>query len=52
MVEKPLVALSTVAVLVVGFAVCLVSAVQLLSPRSMPFGVTGSSPVVESVQDE
>ncbi len=50
MIKKSVVALGTVAVLVVVFAVCLVSAVQLLAPRSMPFGVVGSSPVVEAVQ--
>jgi len=32
--------------------VCLVSAVQLLVPRDMPFGVTASSPVVDAVQQE
>jgi hypothetical protein len=52
MVKKPVVALVTVAVLVVVFAVCLVSAVQLLAPRDMPFGVTASSPVVDTVQQE
>ena len=34
------------------FAVCLVSAVQLLAPRDMPFGITESSPVVDAVQQE
>ncbi len=52
MVKKTVVALVTVAVLVVVFAVSLVSAVQLLAPRDMPFGVTASSPVVDSVQQE
>lgn len=52
MVKKNVVALATVAVLVVVFAVSLVSAVQLLAPRDMPFGVTASSPVVDSVQQE
>lgn len=52
MVKKPVVALVTVAVLVIVFAVSLVSAVQLLAPRDMPFGVTASSPVVDSVQQE
>ena len=46
------VALATVGVLVIVFAVCLVSAVQLLAPREMPFGVTGPSPVVDAVQQE
>lgn len=48
--RQSLVALGTVTILVVVFAVCLVSAVQLLFPRDMAFGVTGSSPVVEAVQ--
>ena len=52
MVRKHLVALGTVAVLVAIFAVCLVSALQLLAPREMPFGVTGPSPVVTAVQKE
>ncbi len=47
-----MIALSTVAVLVVVFGVCLVSAVQLLAPRDMAFGVTASSPVVDAVQQE
>ena len=46
MAKKYLVALITVGVIVVIFAVCLISAVQLLAPREMPFGVTGPSPVV------
>lgn len=50
--RKAVVALATVGVLVVLFAVCLVSAVQLLAPRDMPFGVTGPSPVVAAVQQE
>lgn len=29
---------------------CLVSAVQLLAPRNMPFGITEPSPVVAEVQ--
>ena len=45
-----MIALVTVAVLVSLFALCLISAVQLLSPREMPFGVTGPSPVVDAVQ--
>ncbi|MFV0315814.1 MAG: hypothetical protein ACK5O2_02490 [Microthrixaceae bacterium] len=49
MVKKSVVALGMVGVLVVVFAVCLVSAVQLLSPREMPFGVTGTSSVVDAV---
>lgn len=50
--KQSMVALGTVTILVVIFAVCLVSAVQLLFPRDMPFGVTGSSPVVEAVQQK
>ena len=52
MAKKSVVALATVGVLVLVFAVCLVSAVQLLAPREMPFGVTASSPVVDAVQKE
>lgn len=50
MVKKSVAALAVVGVLVVVFAMCPVSAVQLLAPRSMPFGVVGSSPVVDAVQ--
>lgn len=50
--KKPLIALAPVIVLVALFALCLVSAVQLLAPRDMPFGVTGPSPVVDAVQSE
>jgi hypothetical protein len=49
-VKKPLIALATVAVLAAFFGLCLVSALQLLEPRNMPFGVTGPSPVVDAVQ--
>src|SRR5579871_1230120 len=49
MASRSLLALISVGVLVVIFAVCLVSAVQLLEPRDMPFGVTGPSPVVDAV---
>lgn len=52
MAKKSLVALFTVGILAVAFAVSLISAVQLLAPRDMPFGVTGPSPVVEAVQKE
>ncbi len=52
MIKKSVVALGTVGVLVLVFAICLVSAVQLLAPREMPFGVTASSPVVDAVQQE
>ncbi len=50
--KKSVVALATVGLLVLVFGVCLVSAVQLLAPRDMPFGVTASSPVVDAVQQE
>jgi hypothetical protein len=51
-VKKPLVALVTVGVLAAFFGVCLVSALQLLEPRNMPFGVTGPSPVVDAVKSK
>jgi hypothetical protein len=51
-VKKPLIALAAVLVLVALFALCLVSALQLLVPRDMAFGVTGPSPVVDAVQSE
>ncbi len=50
--KKSVVALATVGLLVLIFGVCLISAVQLLAPRDMPFGVTASSPVVDAVQQE
>ena len=50
MARKSLLTVVAVAVLVAIFAVCLVSAVQELKPREMPFGVTGPSPVVDAVQ--
>ena len=50
--RQSIVALATVGLLVLIFAVCLVSAVQLLAPRDMPFGITESSPVVDAVQQE
>ncbi|QJT02972.1 hypothetical protein G9272_24010 [Streptomyces asoensis] len=49
MVKKVLVALGIVVVLQSLFALCLISALQLLVPRNMPFGVTGASPVVHAV---
>ncbi|TXL85637.1 hypothetical protein [Streptomyces sp. IB2014 016-6] len=49
MVKKVLIALGIVVVLQSLFALCLVSALQLLVPRNMPFGVTGASPVVNAV---
>ncbi len=50
--KKPLIALATVGVLAAFFGLCLVSALQLLVPRDMPFGVTGPSPVVDAVMSE
>jgi hypothetical protein len=50
MAKKSSIALIAVGVLVAIFAVCLISALQLLEPRDMPFGVTGPSPVVDAVQ--
>jgi hypothetical protein len=52
MARKSVIALTTVGVLVAIFTVCLVSALQLLEPREMPFGVTEPSPVVDAVQKE
>ncbi|MDL9977711.1 hypothetical protein [Microbacterium candidum] len=52
MIKKPTVALGIVAFLVLLFAVCLVSAIHLLEPRNMPFGVTASSPVVDAVNKD
>ncbi|WP_405533265.1 hypothetical protein OG592_39265 [Streptomyces avidinii] len=49
MLKKALVALGVVLVLQSFFALCLVSALQLLVLRSTPFGVTGASPVVNAV---
>ena len=48
--RKGLVVLAALTVLAAVFALCLVSALQLLVPRDMPFGVTGPSPVVSAVQ--
>jgi hypothetical protein len=50
MVKKVLVALGTVLVIQGLLALCLVSALQLLVPRNIPFGVVGSSPVVSKVE--
>ncbi len=52
MTRKALVALGTVGILTLLFGVCLISAVQLLAPRDMPFGITAASPVVDAVQQE
>lgn len=49
MLKKAVVALGIVLVLQSVFALCLVSALQLLVLRSTPFGVTGASPVVNAV---
>ena len=50
MTRKILVALGAVLVAQALFALCLVSAVQLLVPRNMPFGMVGSSQVVAQAQ--
>lgn len=49
MLRKALIALGVVLVLQSVFALCLVSALQLLVLRNTPFGVTGASPVVNAV---
>jgi hypothetical protein len=45
-----LVALGAVLIAQALFALCIVSAVQLLAPRNMPFGMVGSSRVVAQAQ--
>jgi hypothetical protein len=52
MAKKSVIALVAVGVLASFLAVCLISALQLLAPREMPFGVTGPSPVVDAVTDQ
>src|SRR5215467_1229549 len=47
--RKVLVALGTVLVLQCLFVLAVVSSQQTLSPRNMPFGVVGTSPVVNQV---
>ncbi|WP_405009804.1 hypothetical protein [Kitasatospora sp. NBC_01539] len=49
MLKKAVAALVVVLVLQSLFALCLVSALQLLVLRNTPFGVTGASPVVNAV---
>lgn len=49
MLKKALAALGIVLILQSLFALCLVSALQLLVLRDTPFGVTGASPVVNAV---
>lgn len=49
MLKKILVTLGLVVVLQGLFALCLVSALQLLVVRNVPFGVTGASPIVNAV---
>jgi hypothetical protein len=51
-VRKAVVALVTVLFAQALFALCLVSALQLLVPRNMPFGVVGPSKVVAAVTSE
>ena len=48
--RKAILALVAVLVVQAFFALCLVSALQLLVPRNMPFGVVGSSQVVAQAQ--
>jgi len=48
--RKAVIALVAVLVLQAVFVLCLVSALQLLTPRNMPFGVVGSSQVVAQAQ--
>ena len=48
--RKILVALGAVLIAQALFALCIVSAGQLLAPRNMPFGVVGSSRVVAQAQ--
>ena len=48
--RKVVVALATVLVAQALFALCLVSALQLLVPRNAPFGMVGSSQVVAQAQ--
>jgi len=52
MAKKSLIALVAVGLVTALFAVCLVSAIQVLKPHNMPFGVTGPSPVVSAVQSK
>ena len=47
--RRVVVALAAVLAAQALFALCLVSALQLLAPRNMPFGVVGSSKVVAAV---
>jgi hypothetical protein len=48
-VRKVLAGLGVVLAIQSLFALCLISAIQFLEPRDMPFGVVGSSPVVSEV---
>jgi hypothetical protein len=52
MAKKGVTSLGLVLIISALFALCLISANQLLEPRDMPFGVTGSSPVVSAIQDK
>ena len=47
--RKVVIALAGVLIVQALFELCLVSAFQILFPRDMPFGVVGSSPVVNQV---
>ncbi|MEV6728478.1 hypothetical protein [Streptomyces sp. NPDC051364] len=50
--KKVVVALGIVLLVQCAFALCLISALQLLVPRNMPFAVTGASQVVNAVTSE
>src|SRR5215467_4103841 len=50
--RKAVAALVTVLIIQTLFALCLVSAQQLLAPRNMPFGVVGPSKVVAAVNSK
>ena len=50
MTRKVVVALGAVLIAQALFALCIVSAGQLLAPRNMPFGMVGSSRVVAQAQ--
>ncbi|WP_406000006.1 hypothetical protein [Streptomyces sp. NBC_00829] len=52
MMKKILGGLGVVLILQSLFALCLVSALQLLVLRNVPFGVTGASPVVNAVTEK
>jgi MFS family permease len=51
-VKKILAALGLVLVFECALALCFISALQVPIPRNMPFGVTGSSPVVDAAETQ